>query len=111
MDFKYDWLLKEFSVLQEKMLFLEKREAKTGFKALYLQAGNHFKVLFKQHKDTKKGDEHFFIRKQSEMILRYISELELANKNIDQMSEIELIKLFEKQYKLKKIILKLKAYL
>ena len=110
-DFNYDSFIKEFSFLQAKMLFLEKEKAKNGFKTIFLEANKHFDIILEQYKNAKKGDEHFFIKKQSQMILRYLKELDHINLNCTRMSEIELIKLFEKQYKLKKIVLKFKAHL
>ena len=93
------------------MLFLDKEKAQKTFHKLYDAGQKHFNSLYQMYFETKHGEKSYFIKKQSEMILRYIKELHLANQYLSEMNELEILKLFEKQYKLKKIIEKLRTHL
>jgi DNA repair photolyase len=108
--FNYNAFLSEFSSLQQKMLFMEQEYSKHGFNILYDRASDYFSQLYEQNKNFHKGDKNYFIKKQAELILKYLHELDQKNKNLEMASEHDIIQLFEKQYKLKKIILRLMGH-
>ena len=96
--------------MQEKMLLLQKETAQIELTEFYKKTKNHFNHVAEQYKDAKKGQDTFFFKKQSQMILRYLEELSLDNQNLPKVTEKEIIEIFEKQYKLKKIIRKFAAF-
>jgi hypothetical protein len=93
------------------MLFLKTEKARGTFHNIYKNSQKHFNKLHQMYTDVKRGGENYFIKKQSEMILRYLEELQQANQNLISMDEKDIVTLFEKQYKLKKIIQKLVTHL
>jgi len=109
--FNYDRFMDELTILQEKMLFLEKEEAQSGFKMLFEKARPYFKNLFDEHKSSNRKNKNYFVKKQSELLLRYINNLEQSNVELIALSDAEVLRLFEKQYKFKKILYRLRNHL
>ena len=99
-DFNYKQYLEEFSAGQKFMLFLDKEKAQKTFHKLYDAGQKHFNSLYQMYFETKHGEKSYFIK-----------EVHLANQYLSEMNELEILKLFEKQYKLKKIIEKLRTHL
>lgn len=109
--FNYGELLKEFSLIQEKMLYRDKDAAQQAFDAFYKKTDNHFKEIFEVNKNTVKEQDTFLQKKQAQMILRYCNELNESNRKLFKLSDNEIIKIFEKQYKFKKVIRKFAEHL
>jgi len=109
--FDFDHFLNEFNVLQEKMLFLEKAEVQSGFKILYENARHYFKNLLDENKSSKRPDKNYFVKKQSELVLRYLIDLDQINAELKTLSDPEIIRLFEKQFKFKKILSRFRSNL
>jgi hypothetical protein len=108
--FDFIHFLNAFNLLQEKMLFLEKEEVQRGFKILYENARHYFKNLFDENKSSKRVGKNYFVKKQSELVLRYLKDLDQINTELKTLSDPEIIRLFEKQYKFKKILLRLRDH-
>jgi len=102
--FDYSIFMKEFSSLQQKMLFLDTGDTRHGFNILYRGAIAFFSKIYERNKKIKKDQKNYIIKKQSELILKYLYELDKANQELQKISAVEIIKLFEKQYKFKKIL-------
>ena len=85
------------------MLFLDTGAARHGFNILYDRAIAHFSKIYERNKNIKREQKNYFIKKQTELILKYLNELEKVNQELQRISPVEIIKLFEKQYKFKKI--------
>ena len=110
-NFDFDHFMDELYILQEKMLFLEKKDAQNGIMILFEKARPYFKNLFDDNKNSSRKDKNYFVKKQSELLLRYFTDLEKGNSELNTVSDPEIIKLFEKQFKFKKILLRLRDHL
>ena len=110
-DFNCDWFEKELQPLQQSMLLLEKDTAGPGFEKFYQKGLGFFNNLLEIHNEFQHGHKKYVIKKQCQLILHYLDDLLLANVKLAKKNEEEIIELFEKQYKLKKIVRHLQKHL
>ena len=110
-DLNCDWFEKELKPLQQSMLFLERGKAGPGFKKFYQKGLDFFNHLLEIHYAFQRGDKKYVIKKQCQLILHYLDDLATANLKLAEKNDREIIVLFEKQYKLKKIVRHLQKHL
>ena len=96
--------IKDFSSFQRELLEMNLKMAEQGFDRLY----NEAIPVFEQFKETiagsSKGTQMFLFYSQAHLILKNIQRLKIANQQLSVFEDVEIIRYFEQQFKLKKII-------
>ena len=100
----YESMLKELEGCQQHMLSLEKEKALSGLRTWYKKAHNHFSDLVQNFKHVKKGDPGYLLKNQGDLILKNLNMQETSVNDLLNLTESQILQLFEKQFKLKKII-------
>ena len=104
--FSFKQFLEDFAEFQERMLYLHKDEAQEGLESLYASIKIQLIKDIESAGKIEKNDRSYLQLKQAQKILRYVDELSVGNNNLLKLSENEILHLFEKQYKFKKILVK-----
>lgn len=97
--------IENLSTIQEKLLFLKIEEAKQEFTNLFLDGQKYF-ILFTESLDINDGKNSILLKKQAELIVKKISGFVAENNNLHKLDHQDIISLFERQFKLKKVIQK-----
>lgn len=98
--------LQKLEVLQEKMLHFDLDNLQKEFNRLYLDFMNYVQTRAESLDVKEKKSKEFLLKKQIHLIVRNLDNFIQQNKNLPAFKDIEILNLFEKQYKLKQILRK-----
>ena len=102
-----DELIGTLSRIQSKMLSLKRLEAKDELEKWYTDADEKFELLIEMYQSAVRMEtKKFLLKNQCSLILNNIAEQKRQIEKLPDMSGTEIIRLFEQQFKLKKIIRK-----
>ena len=100
-------LIEKFTIIQTKMLYLQKEDAKIELQKWYREVSQKFELLIEMYQNAVRMEtKKFLLKNQCALILNNMSEQNRQLEKLQDMNEIEIIRLFEQQLKLKKIIRK-----
>ena len=108
---KMNSLLEELEQIQNPLLLLEKEKVYPVMKSWYLKSIKFFSDFYLNYENLKKGEPGFLLKSQCNLVLKHLSAQNKQLGYLPKMSENEIIRLFEKQIKLKKIIRQLSGHL
>lgn len=100
-------LIDRLAQIQSKMLYLQKDDAQKELKKWYKNVAEKFELLIEMyHNAVRMETKKFLLKNQCNLILNNLAEQSRQIENLPDMNEIEIIRFFEQQLKLKKIIRK-----
>lgn len=100
-------LIGKLSKTQSKMLYLQKADAKMELQKWYREVSQKFELLIEMYQSAVRVEtKKFLLKNQCSLILNNMAEQSRQLDRLQDMSEVEIIRLFEQQFKLKKIIRK-----
>ena len=98
--------LRKLDTFQKQLLLLNKVKAEKELSGLYNSFKLYIENILTGMISKDKHSEEFLIKKQLHLVLRNLESFLEINKKLPGMSSEEILKYFEKQYKLKQILRK-----
>jgi hypothetical protein len=105
-NFNYGEMLAELEKTQALMLDLQVDAARKPLQSWYKNSIKHFTTMEQRFKPFQKNDPQFLSKSQCNLILKNLKIQNDKISNSTSMADKEIIELFEKQLRLKKIIRK-----
>lgn len=98
--------IEQLNMLQERMLSGDMQNLQEQFDLLYSGFASFVNHQSESVKSTDRRSREFLFKKQGNLILRNLDDFSEQNKKLNYFNQNDLLKLFEKQYKLKQILRK-----